>query len=134
MRLTGLGIGVLIVVAGAIGVVAPDVLVSAGRSIITPRGLYAITALRIAIGLVFVLEARASRAPRTLRVLGVPRRFQVRLKPDTTGAAFREREHLWSANFAGSALIVVIFFVRSWWASCFRGCVNAAPPAAAARR
>lgn len=71
MRLTGLGIGVLIVIAGAIGVVAPDVLLSVGRSIITPAGLYAITALRIAIGLVFVLEAPASRAPRTLRALGV---------------------------------------------------------------
>ena len=71
MRVTGLGIGVLIVVAGAIGVVAPDVLLSVGRSIITPGGLYAITALRIGIGLVFVLEAPASRAPRTLRVLGV---------------------------------------------------------------
>jgi hypothetical protein len=52
-------------------VVAPDVLLSVGRSIITPGGLYAITALRIGIGLVFVLEAPASRAPRTLRGLGV---------------------------------------------------------------
>jgi len=37
----------------------------------TPAGLYAIAALRIAIGLVFVLAAPASRAPRTLRVLGL---------------------------------------------------------------
>jgi len=37
----------------------------------TPTGLYAIAVLRIAIGLVFVFAAPASRAPRTLRVLGL---------------------------------------------------------------
>lgn len=37
----------------------------------TPAGLYAIAALRITIGLGFVLAAPASRAPWTLRVLGL---------------------------------------------------------------
>ena len=37
----------------------------------TPTGLYAIAVLRIAIGLVFVFAAPASRAPRTVRVLGL---------------------------------------------------------------
>jgi uncharacterized membrane protein YwaF len=37
----------------------------------TPTGLYAIAVLRIAIGLVFVFAAPASRAPRTLRVFGL---------------------------------------------------------------
>jgi hypothetical protein len=37
----------------------------------TPGGFYAIAASRIAIGLMFVLAAPASRAPRTLRVLGL---------------------------------------------------------------
>src|SRR5215204_1903684 len=36
----------------------------------TLDGLYVIAVLRIVIGLVFVLAASASRAPRTLRVLG----------------------------------------------------------------
>ena len=71
MRLIGLGIGVLVILVGAVGVVAPDVFLSVGRAMITPGGLYAIAALRIAIGLVFVLAAPASRAPRALRVLGV---------------------------------------------------------------
>ena len=71
MRLLGLVLGVLVILVGAVGVAAPDVLLSVGRSVITPGGLYAIAALRIAIGLVFVLAAPASRAPRTLRVLGV---------------------------------------------------------------
>jgi hypothetical protein len=71
MRLLGLVIGVLVILVGVVGVAAPDVLLSVGRSVITPGGLYAIAALRIAIGLVFVLAASASRAPRTLRALGV---------------------------------------------------------------
>jgi len=71
MRLTALVIGVIVILVGAVGVAAPDVVLSVGRAVITPGGLYAIAALRIAIGLVFVLAAPASRAPRTLRVLGV---------------------------------------------------------------
>lgn len=71
MRLLGLVIGVLVILCGAIIVAAPDVLLSLGRSVTTPGGLYAISVLRIALGLVFVLAAPASRAPRTLRMLGV---------------------------------------------------------------
>ena len=71
MRLLALVIGALVILVGAVGVAAPDVLLFVGRSVITPGGLYAIAALRIAIGLVFALAAPASRAPRTLRVLGV---------------------------------------------------------------
>lgn len=37
----------------------------------TPAGLNAIAAARIALGLVFVFAATASRAPRTLRVFGL---------------------------------------------------------------
>ena len=71
MRLLGLVIGALVILAGAISFAAPDLRLSLERSVITPDGLYAIAGLRIAIGLVFVLAARASRAPRTLRVLGL---------------------------------------------------------------
>src|ERR1700730_1944587 len=71
MRLLALVTGVLVLLVGAIGVAAPDVFLSVGRSVITPGGLYAIAALRIALGLVFLLAAPASRAPRTLRVFGV---------------------------------------------------------------
>lgn len=71
MRQLGIVIGALVVVAGAIGFAAPDMLLSLGRSLITARGLYAIAVLRIAIGLVFVAAAPSSRAPRTLRIVGV---------------------------------------------------------------
>ncbi len=71
MRLLGLVIGALVILTSAISVAAPDLRLSLERSVITPVGLYAIAAMRIAIGLVFVLAAPASRAPRTLRVLGL---------------------------------------------------------------
>jgi hypothetical protein len=71
MRLLGLVIGALVVLASAITFAAPDLRLSLEGSLMTPAGLYAIAAMRIAIGLVFVLAAPASRAPRTLRVLGL---------------------------------------------------------------
>jgi len=71
MRRLGLVIGALVILASAISFAAPALRLSVERSVMTPAGLYAIAALRIAIGLVFVLAAPASRAPRTLRVLGL---------------------------------------------------------------
>ena len=71
MRRLGLVIGALVILASAISFAAPALRLSVERSVMTPAGLYAIATLRIAIGLVFVLAAPASRAPRTLRVLGL---------------------------------------------------------------
>ena len=71
MRCLGLVIGVLVILVSAISFAVPDVKLSLERSTMTPTGLYAIAVLRIAIGLVFVFAAPASRAPRTLRVLGL---------------------------------------------------------------
>jgi NAD/NADP transhydrogenase beta subunit len=71
MRLLGLVIGALVILGSAISFAAPDRRLSLERSVMTPAGLYAIAAVRVAIGLVFVLAAPASRAPRTLRVLGL---------------------------------------------------------------
>ena len=68
MRLLGLVIGALVILASAISFAVPDQRLSLESSLMTPPGLYAIAALRIAIGLVFVFAASASRAPRTLRV------------------------------------------------------------------
>jgi hypothetical protein len=71
MRLLGLVIGALTVLVSAISLAVPDLKLSLERSAMTPTGLYAIAVLRLAIGLVFVCAAPASRAPRTLRVLGL---------------------------------------------------------------
>ena len=56
MRLLGLVIGALVILGSAISFAAPDLRLSLERSVITPAGLYAIAALRIAI-VVFVLAA-----------------------------------------------------------------------------
>jgi hypothetical protein len=71
MRKLGLVIGALVILVSAISFAEPDLKLSLERSTMTPAGLYAIAVLRIAIGLVFVFAAPASRAPRTLRVLGL---------------------------------------------------------------
>ena len=71
MRLLGLVIGALVILASAISFAVPDLRLSLEGSVITPTGLYTIAALRIAIGLTLVFAAPASRAPRTLRVLGL---------------------------------------------------------------
>ena len=70
MRLLGLAIGALVILGSAISFAVPDLRLSLERSVMTPAGFYAIAGLRIAIGLVFMLTAPASRTPRTLRVLG----------------------------------------------------------------
>ena len=71
MRLLGLVVGALVTLASAISFAAPDLRLLLEGAVMTPAGLYAITAFRIAIGLVFVFAAPASRAPRTVRVLGL---------------------------------------------------------------
>jgi hypothetical protein len=57
-------------VAALAGLFTPDGLVTIGRYVVTPLGLYAVAAIRVGIGLVLMLVAKSSRAPRTLRALG----------------------------------------------------------------
>ena len=71
MRWVGVVIGALFILGGAISFVAPDVLLSLGHLVATPNGLYAMAGLRIALGLALVFAAPTSRAPRTLRVIGL---------------------------------------------------------------
>ncbi len=71
MRRSGFAIGVLVLLAAALSLVAPDLRLSLERSLITPAGVYGIAVFRAAIGLAFVLAAPASRAPRTIRTLGL---------------------------------------------------------------
>jgi hypothetical protein len=71
MRLLGLVIGGVVFVASALILAVPEWWYSVGRSLMTQTGLDVIAAFRIAAGLVFVLAAPASRAPRSVRALGV---------------------------------------------------------------
>lgn len=55
---------------GLIGLVAPALLLDLGKSLLTEGGLYAVAAVRVALGLLLLFVARTSRMPRTLRVIG----------------------------------------------------------------
>src|SRR6185295_1980642 len=70
MRQLAFLVALFIVAIGIVGVVAPDRLIDTGRSVLTPVGLYAIAALRIGMGIVLMLVAQTSRAPKTLRAFG----------------------------------------------------------------
>jgi hypothetical protein len=70
MRIAALLVALFVVVVGVVGILTPDSLMTIGRYVVTPVGLYAVAALRVAIGLVLMLVAPISRVPRTLRVVG----------------------------------------------------------------
>jgi hypothetical protein len=71
MRWFGLAMGALLILVGAITITVPGLRLAFERSVITPNGIYAITAVRIAIGVGFVLAAPASRKPRLIGVCGL---------------------------------------------------------------
>ena len=71
MRLLGLVIGALVIVASAASFAVPNLRLSLEASLMTPAGLYVIATFRIVIGLVLVLAAPASRAPRAIRGLAL---------------------------------------------------------------
>jgi hypothetical protein len=59
-----------VIVAGVAGLVAPEQVMALQRDVLTPVGLLAIASVRIAIGVLLIMVAPGSRAPRVLRALG----------------------------------------------------------------
>jgi hypothetical protein len=71
VRFSALLVAVVTIVVGIVGLVSPDSVTTVRRLYFaTPAGLYAAGAVRVAMGLVLILSASASRAPKTLRALG----------------------------------------------------------------
>jgi hypothetical protein len=71
MRIAVLLAAVFTIVVGIVGIVSPDSVTAVRRQYFaTPVGLYAAVVLRVAMGLVVILVAPTSRAPKTLRALG----------------------------------------------------------------
>ena len=71
MRPAALLVAVFTIIVGIVGLIDPDSVTTVRRLYFaTPAGLYAAGAVRVAMGLVVFLCAPASRAPKTLRVLG----------------------------------------------------------------
>ena len=72
MRLAALLVALFTVVIGIGGLISPETGIEIRRLYFaTPGRLYSAAALRLAMGLVVILAAAGSRAPKTLRVLGV---------------------------------------------------------------
>jgi len=63
-------VGLLIIAIGAVGIVAPSVLLWIAQHPVTTVELYVIAVGRVAVGSLLLAVAATSRAPRTLRVLG----------------------------------------------------------------
>jgi hypothetical protein len=70
MKSLALLVALFIMVVGVAGIFTPDSLIRVGRYVVTPVGLYAVAVFRVGIGLVLMLVARMSRAPKTLRAFG----------------------------------------------------------------
>jgi hypothetical protein len=70
MRHAAVLVALVVMLAGAVGVVSPNTLAAIRQYAITPWGLLGIAALRSAIGIVLVMVAPASRAPRSVRACG----------------------------------------------------------------
>ena len=70
MRFLTLFVALVIMVVGLVGALMPDSLIAVGRYVATPVGLYAVAGVRIGIGLLLMLVAPISRAPKTLRACG----------------------------------------------------------------
>jgi hypothetical protein len=71
VRSAALLVAIFTIVVGLVGLISPDSGTTVRRLYFaTPVGLYAAGALRVAMGLVVILCAPASRAPKTLRALG----------------------------------------------------------------
>jgi len=64
-------VGLLMVIAGLVGIVSPATILDLTRPLLTPTALGIIAAVRVGIGLVLLGAAGKSRSPAALRVLGV---------------------------------------------------------------
>jgi hypothetical protein len=64
-------VAVFTIMVGVVGIISPDTVMTARRLYFaTPVGLYTAGAVRVAMGLVVILFAPRSRAPKTLGALG----------------------------------------------------------------
>jgi hypothetical protein len=71
MRVAALVVALFAITIGVVGIVSPDGLTAARRHVAdTPGGLYVTGSIRVAMGLVLILFAPRSRAPKILCVLG----------------------------------------------------------------
>lgn len=111
MKIAAALVGLFTIVVGVLGIVTPDSVTTARRMYFaTPVGLYGAAAVRVAMGLVVILCARASRAPKALRALGALMCLQVltpTLWPDRARAIL-EWESMHPALLRAGAVVAVV--------------------------
>ena len=71
MALVALTLSIAIAVVGAVGLIVPTALLAISRPFLSPVGLYVAAGIRLVLGAALFLAAPTSRAPKTLRILGV---------------------------------------------------------------
>jgi presenilin-like A22 family membrane protease len=64
------GVALAIMAIGTVGILVPSALVWIAQHSLTSGAFYVIATLRVAFGLILISVASASRAPKTLRILG----------------------------------------------------------------
>jgi hypothetical protein len=104
LRTAALLVALATIVVGIVGIASPDLLTAVRREYFAaPLGLYGAGALRVAMALVVILSAPASRAPKTLRVLGAAMCLQALVA--TLAGPERAREILeWEAQQGAAVL------------------------------
>ena len=105
-------VSLFIVALGAVGVVAPQRLISHVKSWQSPAGLYTAAGIRLVLGVALLLGAPSSKAPDILRVLGIIAIIAGLITPLIGLERFSKLLNWWAAR--GST------FVRFW------GCVAVA--------
>lgn len=71
MKLVAVALGFIFAAIGTTIIAAPSASLEFGRSILSPNVLYIAAAVRVFAGAALVWVAPVSRAPKTLRILGV---------------------------------------------------------------
>ena len=111
MTFVALALSIFIAAFGALGVVSPERLLGVVRRFQTPTGLYAAAAIRLVLGVALFFAAPTSRAPETVRVVGVVVFVAGLITPFFGLERFRRLVEWWSALGPG--------LVRTWAASTF---------------
>jgi len=63
-------VGLIAFGVGVADLVSPEILLTIGRDVLTPAGLYVIAFVRVGVGLLLLGAATTSRMPRAVRILG----------------------------------------------------------------
>jgi hypothetical protein len=109
MSFVALAFSLALAALGAVGVVSPPRLLGIVERFQSQSGIYAATAIRVAVGFALFLAAPASRAPGAIELLGIIVIAAGLITPWVGLERFRRLLGWWSAQGTG--------FVRAWGAA-----------------